>query len=102
MSEPFRPPGLPPDAVPIELRSLETEMQRSKLVPATLPMSAYDAMLVVNGLAILEGAMLAQGTQLVAAEANKLQRYFVQHVPFAAAVREQMQKNRQMMQLNKL
>ena len=67
--------------------------------PATLPVTVYDAMLVVNGLITLESLVTGLGQSRLALESQNLQRFLHKHVAFHSQVREQFAANRQQLNL---
>lgn len=98
MSEP-RLPGLPAGAVPIDVSSLEIEMNRSRLLPATLPVTVYDAMLCVNGLIMVEAMMTKDAQHKLAGECRQLQQFLRKHIAFHPKVNAQFELNRKFWEL---
>lgn len=89
-----------PQGLPIDVSSLEIEMNRSKLIPATLPMSVYDAMVNVNGLIVLESvARFQQGNRSLADHCEEQQRFYRKHIAFHPKVNEQFDINRKFWEL---
>lgn len=97
MSE--RLPELPPDAQPIDLRSLEHDMAVARLTPVFLPMSVYDAMLCVNGLLPLEAFAINTNQMNLCEDVQRLQRFLRRHVPFSTRIQEQFEANRRPLHL---